>query len=90
MNELVPAHYVAPKITTFIGVEDSESHLTAFNAQMIISGGLDTVRCKMFMSTFTGTTIQWTPRWPYHLFFAVRQIVSRAVLCQPSQAPSLI
>jgi len=58
MNELVSAHYVAPKIT-LTGVEDPESHLTAFNAQMIISGGSDVVRCKMFMGTFTGTTIQW-------------------------------
>ena len=56
MDELVPVHYVAPKIT-FTGVEDPETRLTAFNAQMIISGGSDTIRCKMFMSTFTGTTI---------------------------------
>ena len=41
-----PAHYMAPKIA-FTGVEDPESHLTTFNAQMIISG------------TFTGTAIQW-------------------------------
>jgi len=40
-------------------VEDPESHLTAFNAQMITSGGSDVVRCKMLMGTFTGTTIQW-------------------------------
>ena len=26
---------------------------------MIISGGSDAVRCKMFMGTFTGTAIQW-------------------------------
>jgi len=56
MDEPVPAHYVTPKII-FTGVEDLESHLTAFNAQMIISGGSDAVRCKMFMATFTGTTI---------------------------------
>ena len=50
MDEPVPTHYVAPKIT-FTGVEDPESHLTAFNAQMIILGGSDAVRCKMFMGT---------------------------------------
>ena len=37
-DELVPAHSVAPKIT-FTEVEDPESHLTTFNAEMIISGG---------------------------------------------------
>ena len=26
---------------------------------MIISGGTDVIRCKMFMGTFTGTTLQW-------------------------------
>jgi len=59
LDEPVPTHYVAPKIT-FTRVEDPESHLTVFNAQMIISVGSDAVRCKMFMGTFTGTAIQWS------------------------------
>ena len=63
MDEPVPAHYMAPKIA-FKGVEDPESHLTAFNAQMIISGGSNVARCKMFMGTFTGTTIQWLSGLP--------------------------
>ena len=58
MDELMPTHYVAPKIA-FTGVEDPESHLTAFNAHMIISGRSNFMRCKMPMGTFTGTTIQW-------------------------------
>jgi len=45
--------------TTFTGVEDPESHLIAFNAQMIISGGTDAKHCKMFMGTLTGMTLQW-------------------------------
>ena len=56
-------HYVAPKIA-FTRVEDPESHLTAFNAHMIISGGSNVVRCKMFMGTCTGTTIQWFSGFP--------------------------
>jgi len=63
MDEPVLAHYVVPKIA-FTGVEDPESHLTALNAKMIISGGSDVVRCKMFMGTFTGTTIQWCSGLP--------------------------
>jgi len=58
MDEPVPAHYVALKIT-FTMVEDPECHHTAFNAQMIILGGPDAVWCKMFMGTFMGTKIQW-------------------------------
>ena len=54
------------------------------------------VRCNM-VQDFHGhfheygyTVIQWTLGWPYYLFCTVRQIVSRVVLCQPSQTPSLI
>jgi len=53
------SHYMKPKIIFFSGVKDPESHLKAFKAQMIISGGPDAIRCKMFMGTFTRTTLQW-------------------------------
>jgi len=43
MDELVPPHYITPKIAFFTGIEDPENHLTAFNAQMIISGGSDDI-----------------------------------------------
>jgi len=56
MGELMPPHYITPKIASFIGVEDLESHLMTFNTQMIVSTGADAIRCKMFMSTFIGTT----------------------------------
>jgi len=59
MDEPVPPHYITPKITLFTSVEYSENHLKAFGAQMILSGGSDAIRCKMFMSTFPGTTLQW-------------------------------
>jgi len=58
MDALMPPHYIMPKII-FTGVEDHESHLMAFNAQMIISRGLDAIHCKMFMGTFTITALQW-------------------------------
>jgi len=55
--ELVPPHYITPKIV-FTRVEDHENHLTTFNAQVIVSRGADVIQCKIFMSTFTGTTLQ--------------------------------
>jgi len=58
MGELVPPHYITPKIV-FTRVEDPESHLTTFNALMIVFGGTNVIQCKMFMSTFTCTTLQW-------------------------------
>jgi len=36
MDELVPPHYLTPKIALFSGVEDPENHLTTFKALMII------------------------------------------------------
>jgi len=58
MDVIIPANYITLKIV-FMGVEDPKSHLMAFNAQMIISGGTKAIHCKMFMGTFTGTTLQW-------------------------------
>jgi len=59
MDESMPPHYITPKIAFFTRIEDPEIHLTTFNAQMIISGGSDAIRCKMFMGNFIGKTLQW-------------------------------
>jgi len=56
MDKFVP-HYIMLNIV-FTGVKDPENHLTVFNAQMIIFGRTDVIHCKMFMGTFTGTTLQ--------------------------------
>lgn len=45
--------FTGPKVT-FTGMEDPEAHLTAFHSQMLLVGGSDAVRCKLFMSTLTG------------------------------------
>jgi len=58
MDAIIPTNYIMPKIL-FTGVEDHKNYLTTFNAQMIISGGTNAIHCKMFMGTFTGTTLQW-------------------------------
>ena len=38
-------------------MEDPEAHLTAFHTQMLLVGGSDAVRCKLFMSTLTGMIV---------------------------------
>jgi len=40
-------------------MEDPEAHLTAFHTQMMLVGGSDAVRCKLFVSTLTGMTMDW-------------------------------
>ena len=49
---------MGPKVT-FTGMEDPEAHLTAFHTQMMLVGGSDVVRCKLFMSTLTGMAMDW-------------------------------
>jgi len=40
-------------------MEDLEAHLIAFHTQMILVGGFDAVRCKLFMSTLIGMAMDW-------------------------------
>jgi len=63
MDDVIPARFITPKIV-FTGAKDPEVHLTAFNAQMMISRGTNVMHCKMFMGTFTGTTLQWFIGFP--------------------------
>ena len=58
MDVAIPATFVGPKVV-FTGSEDPEAHLTAFHTQMMLVGGTDAVRCKLFMSTLVGTTMLW-------------------------------
>ena len=58
MDAIIPATLVGPKVT-FTGTGDPEAHLTTFHTQMMMVGGSDAVRCKLFMSTLAGTTMYW-------------------------------
>jgi len=58
MDAVIPATFVRPKVT-FTGTEDSEAHLRAFHTQMMLVGGSDAVRCKLFMNTMVGTMMDW-------------------------------
>jgi len=58
MEAVIPHTFVGPKVT-FTGMEDPEAHLTAFHTQMMLVGGSDVVRCKLFMSTLTGMAMNW-------------------------------
>jgi len=64
MAEIVPQHFIIPKIPSFTGNSDPEAHLKAFNTQMLVSGGSDAVRCKVFVGTLAGTTLKWFDSLP--------------------------
>ncbi|XP_068477237.1 uncharacterized protein [Phaseolus vulgaris] len=58
LETTIPNTFTGPK-ATFTGVEDPEAHLTAFHTQMLLVGGSDAMRCKLFMSTLTGMAMDW-------------------------------
>jgi len=53
LETVIPNTFTGPKVM-FTGMEDPEAHLTAFHTQMMLVGGSDAVRSKLFMSTLTG------------------------------------
>jgi len=58
IDVVIPTTFVGLK-ATFTGVKDPKAHLTTFHTQMMLTGGSDTVHCKLFMSMLTGTTLDW-------------------------------
>ncbi|XP_068474958.1 uncharacterized protein [Phaseolus vulgaris] len=63
LETAIPNTFTRPKVA-FTGMEDSEAHLTAFHTQMMLVGGSDAVRCKLFMSTLTGMAMDWFISFP--------------------------
>ena len=59
MEEPIPQNFVIPKIAPFTGSSDPKLHLKAFQAQMLISGGNDAIRCKMFVGTLAKIALKW-------------------------------
>jgi len=58
LETAIPSTFTGPKVT-FPGVEDPKAHLTAFHTQMLLVGGSDAARCKLFMSTLMGMGMDW-------------------------------
>ncbi|XP_068463522.1 uncharacterized protein [Phaseolus vulgaris] len=86
MSAVVPPNLVGVK-ALFTGVEDPETHLTAFHTQMMLFGGSDAVYCKLFMSTLNGIALEWFVSLPdghitsfqqFSKLFMEQYIVNRA------------
>ncbi|XP_068503889.1 uncharacterized protein [Phaseolus vulgaris] len=58
LDAVIPNTFARPK-AIFTGMEDPEAHLTAFHTQIVLVGGSDAARCKLFMSTLTGMVMDW-------------------------------
>jgi len=58
LETAIPNTFTGPKVT-FTGMEHLEAHRTVFHTQMMLVGGSDAIRCKLFMSTLTGMAMDW-------------------------------
>jgi len=67
LDAVIPNTFAGPKVV-FTGMEDPETHLAAFHTQMVLVGGSDAAKCKLFMSTLTG--------WPWIGSSAFQMVIS--------------
>ena len=73
LDAAIPNTFGGPK-AIFTGMEDPEAHLTAFHTQMVLVGGSDAARCKLFMSTLTRMAIDWFISLPNGHITSFRQL----------------
>ncbi|XP_068498361.1 uncharacterized protein [Phaseolus vulgaris] len=91
LETTIPNTFTGPK-ATFTGMEDPEAHLTAFHTQMLLVGGSDAVRCKLFMSTLTGMAMDWfisLPEGHIMSFAQLSQLFREQYLANRTPAPVL-
>ncbi|XP_068503739.1 uncharacterized protein [Phaseolus vulgaris] len=89
LETAIPNTFTGPK-ATFTGMEDPEAHLTAFHTQMLLVGGSDAVRCKLFMSTLTGMAMDWfisLPEGHVTSFAQLSQLFREQYLVNRTPAP---
>ncbi|KAK7356247.1 hypothetical protein VNO80_15515 [Phaseolus coccineus] len=57
LREPIPTSSVFPKIGAFAGKQDHVAHMKTFKTQILICGGPDAVKCKMFASILVGIAL---------------------------------
>jgi len=75
----------------YLGSGDPKTHVKAFGAQMLIVEAFDAVRCKMFVGTLIGTTLQWFSRIPDGTVDSLQTFsqLSLTICSESGQAPKL-
>jgi len=73
LDAVIPNTFAGPKVI-FTGMEDPETHLAAFHTHMVLVGGSDAAKCKLFMSTLTGMAMDWFISLPDGHITSFRQL----------------
>ena len=82
LDAVIPNTFVGPKVI-FTGMEDPETHLAAFHTQMVLVGGSDAAKCKLFM-------VHQPPGRSYHLFLTTITIVQGTIPSKQGPAAGLL
>ncbi|XP_057444607.1 uncharacterized protein LOC130736846 [Lotus japonicus] len=64
-------------LESYSGKTDPKDHLLCFNMKMVISAASDAVKCRMFPSTFKGTTMEWFITLPRGFITNFREFSSK-------------
>ncbi|XP_068498393.1 uncharacterized protein [Phaseolus vulgaris] len=89
LDAVIPNTFAGPKVI-FTGMEDPEAHLTAFHTQMVLVGGSDAARCKLFMSTLMGMAMDWfisLPNGHITSFWQLSQLFREQYLANKAPPP---
>ena len=73
LDAAIPNTFAGPEVI-FTGMEDPETHLSAFHTQMVLIGGFDAAKCKLFKSTLTGMAMDWFISLPEGHITSFRQL----------------
>ena len=73
LDAVIPNTFAGPKVI-FTGMEDPKAHLFAFHTQMVLVGGFDAAKCKLFMSTLTRMAMDWFISLPDGHITSFRQL----------------
>jgi len=86
LETAIPNTFTGPKVT-FTWMEDPEAHLTVFHTQMMLVGGSDAVRCKLFMSPLTGVAMDWFISLPEGHITSFTRLFREQYLANRAPAP---
>ncbi|RDX68885.1 hypothetical protein CR513_52080, partial [Mucuna pruriens] len=76
----IPPNFREVVVEPFDGTQDPHAHLQAFQTQMYISGGNDSLSCKLFPNTLHGIAMHWMATLPTRSIRSFNDLVGSFIL----------
>ncbi|KAL0336397.1 UNVERIFIED_CONTAM: hypothetical protein Sradi_4851600 [Sesamum radiatum] len=64
MADELPANCRKPAVTEYDGTTDPQEHLSRFENATLLHRYMDEIKCRIFVTTFSGTAQQWFNQLP--------------------------